>query len=1388
MTPLLNSNTYSGAFPNCNQQPSWLAKVLTGAYGPATDFFGVNGSPVPVNQVVSQLGSTPSAASFIVYIIELVGQNMDYSQYTCANTQSTGSQASSSSSACQMGVQNVQGSYALGPFSAGNVLSAPVSTKPTTQAIIITFRLYLIGTWNQVPFQVTYNGNSAFSSPLSGSNQWINVEMQVPCSGNNAGNLTYGVPSQGASGNQGQWAISDIVIVFSITPVGTVYSPATGDNEACNGSYMTPLLNTIYPGYFQNAATQPCWLNQALQGAYTPSTNIFVVAGVIVPVSQVLNQVHEYTLGVALIPYVMGLSSSSPTMDTSAFSCGCQMSVMPVQGVNVLGSFAPGDVLATQVIPQANTQSAVVTFRLYLIGTCSQAPFSMNYNGASVLNTPVSGTNQHKDVEVQFPCSNSASGNNALTFTQSASSAESSEESSESSSDSSNNCQWAISDIVVVLSNTPVGTIYSTLNGATQPITGSYMTPLLNNIYGGSFPTATQQPIWLMQALNGNLNSQQNIVVVNGVIISLTNVATSTPSAVTGVANSPNLNNYVSVVLMLISSAPTMDYSMYTCASQSYTSQSGSQSAYGCQMGVNTIQGVQALGPFSGPNVLSQYLTPLASTQAVVLRFTLYMVGVWQNTPFQVSYNGAPVFTSPLSGNNTSIVIEIQFVGGQYGSNALNFGLQNGNQYTGVGASQSPQWAIGEVVIVYSNSPVGTIASPATGVNQPVTGSYITVLLLSIYGGSFPGYTNQPSWLSSALNASPSQQNVMVVISGLVVVVPSGSNQGTVGSTAPQYGTSPSYANQLTIIIELIGQNMDFSSYTCVANQGTTASQSGSNSQTSASQSGSSSQTGASQSGSASSNSACQMSVQTVQGVPALSGLTSGSLLSYQLVPTTSTQSVALRFTIYLVGTWSQVPFTVSYGNSPVFSTPLTGSDTYINIEIVFAVGTTSSGNGLTFGVAPTYTSSSPLQWAIGQMVIVMSPSPVGQIYSPTTQQNTPVSLSYFTPLLTTILGGSFPTATTQPTWLTVVLGNNLNNVNNIIVVNGQLVALPSLPYTSSPSVGSSPSTPYNMYVIIYLLTGSNQDSSSFTSPCTLSSASWNGHSTAGVVSSSNSGASASGASTTGVSATGASSTTSNSGCTQLSYPVTPQANTQSVVIRFRLYIIGSWAQIPFQATYNGVPVLSTPITGNNQWIDIEIQFPVSSTATSPSNSGLSFGISPSYTAPQGQTTPQFTISDFVLVLSTAPCGQVASPNGQTTTNAPSSYFTVLLNLYTNGVLPGYTSSVLPVWYNKVLNNLYNTGKDIIAQNGVIVALNFGQATNNGNQVGSALGSTNQIPFSLLLSVRIWTTLVSVAPTVTPTVTPTATPTVAPTATLLAAAATATLTVTPQVVHPTLAR
>ena len=319
-------------------------------------------------------------------------------------------------------------------------------------------------------------------------------------------------------------------------------------------------------------------------------------------------------------------------------------------------------------------------------------------------------------------------------------------------------------------------------------------------------------------------------------------------------------------------------------------------------IGLVFVNGVASLGYFTPTSSCSYNLVPLTSTQAGVVRFTLHVTGALINIPFLVSVGGVNVLTVSLTGSNFYRNIEIQFpLAYSSGSTQSTLQFSFGSEASGL----SFKWALSQFALSYSNAQVGSVFNSITGGCSPVSSSYFSRILQLYYAGSFPGYSTQPTWLSSVLAEEFSNENDIIAVQGTVLNLESPSIRTTYLQTAMY---TAEFLAQTKTVLELVGSQFGYNNFACQgANLGTTS-------------------TG---------------SILVLGAFPA------SSVLTYTLAPLTYTQAGVVRFTLFVQGTCSNLPFTVSLGGVNVLNTILAGTNFFRNIEIQFPLAYSSSQSNL---------------------------------------------------------------------------------------------------------------------------------------------------------------------------------------------------------------------------------------------------------------------------------------------------------------------------------------------------------------------------------------------------------------------------------------------------------
>jgi hypothetical protein len=583
-------------------------------------------------------------------------------------------------------------------------------------------------------------------------------------------------------------------------------------------------------------------------------------------------------------------------------------------------------------------------------------PFTVNYNSVPVLSIYLTGKNEYRDVELQFPRGYQVTGQTPLTF-----------------STNGNNAKWAIAYFAIVYENAPLGTIYYPNRNTYGNVILSYFTPLLTQVYHQAFPGYRTQPLWLEKCIAGNFNAAIDIICINGQVMQIPTAEAENHLQGGGSSASSGYNNLLQYILQLIGKG--MDYSDFTC---------------GCKQGVTRINGNYALGPFASQDILTRYLTPLPTTQTIAVRFRLYLVGEWDNTPFMVNYNGAPVLTTYLTGNNRYRDIELQFSYAPQapnGRHVLTFG-----QF-GAG-SKGPQWSFSDFAIVYSNAPTGQIYYPQSGTYTNVPLSYYTLLLNNVYEGSFPKYKAQPIWLQKTLAGTFTNDFDIICVNGKILNL--GGNNGYTYSS-----------NGYTIIFDLLGDTLaNYNLWSCDA---------------------------------------CKLNTYTLKGGKGLGLFGSGVTLMRSYPNLGQYASVGVRFRLYMVNLDGE-NFWVKANGQTVYQTTLTGGDNYKDIEFrfdntqptcVLTLGTTGKSTGEESG------------WAFSDFGFLASKCGANSFFNTHYDTCQYAGNSIFYAIVKINLqGADFPGLLNQPKWLPVLRLDDYNDDMGYYYVNGQTIKVDTTPAT----------------------------------------------------------------------------------------------------------------------------------------------------------------------------------------------------------------------------------------------------------------------------------------------------------------------------------------------------
>ena len=101
----------------------------------------------------------------------------------------------------------------------------------------------MTGNWQNVPFTFTANGQQVFYQVISCNNDYRDIELQFAyTAGSGPVTLGCGIQSGFKNGNGLTWAISDVCITFSNTPVRTFLSKSMLGYDQIPNSYISILL------------------------------------------------------------------------------------------------------------------------------------------------------------------------------------------------------------------------------------------------------------------------------------------------------------------------------------------------------------------------------------------------------------------------------------------------------------------------------------------------------------------------------------------------------------------------------------------------------------------------------------------------------------------------------------------------------------------------------------------------------------------------------------------------------------------------------------------------------------------------------------------------------------------------------------------------------------------------------------------------------------------------------------------------------------------------------------------------------------------------------------------------------------------------------------------
>jgi hypothetical protein len=1019
-------------------------------------------------------------------------------------------------------------------------------------------------------------------------------------------------------------------------------------------SYITAALQTYYgnsfPGY--TTSQQPIWTPYVLNGQFSNQLDIITVKGV--PLNLASEVAIPYssiqipmTTEFSTLPIMQAnqfqspwlsqtsttLSLTSENFPLSSFTCSTPVGIVYTQSIPMIGYMTPTSTLTYSLTPTSTTQTGVIRFQLYGVGPMTNVPFTITSNNVNILTVVLNGNNVFRNVEVQFPLT-TTQGQSSIPLTMSF-------DTSNCQTCASQPFKWGITQLATSYSNAPVGFYLNSVTGGYAPVVSSYFTEIIPIYYGKSFPgyTAAQQPNWLGYVLNGQcqFNNAVDIISINGNLLNFDQSICTSNLQVNQATNfAPTFNTQTQTIVELTgSSFPTTNFAV----SEGTITPS-------------SISSIPTIGQMSPTCTLTYQLSPISNTKAGSLRFLLLVSGNAQNVPFTVSVNGVSVLTTGVTCNDCFHNVEVQFPLSSSSSSqpvvSMNFGTPSCESC----ATQPFKWTIGQLAMHYSNAPLGFIFNSYNGGYSPISSSQFTPLMGVFYGSSIPGYSSsqQPVWIPYVKNGQFQNGVDIISINNAILNFGTPSTSNIISNSLPNLNTifsnsnGNTFATQTQTILQLVGENFDTSPYT----------------------------------------STTSFSTLHINSVPVIGYFQPTSVVSTTLTPLSSTQSTALRFSLFLLGETVNAPLQISVNSQSTCVMPISTNGYYQNVECVWPTSSSSTQPkqtvSITFG-----STNTPFQWALGQVAISYSNAPAGTIYNSVTGGNVPLINSYYTPLLQNYLGGSFPgySASQQPIWSTYVQNGLCTNGMDQIVINGQLIncemSSPATIRNSLIQASFSTQSP-----IVVELTGSNFPTSNFQisqgtiTPSTISSIPVIGSFAPG---------------------------------STLTYTLSPLPSTQSVNVRLMTFVSGTAENVACVMSSNGVEVLNTQLSGTDIFSNLEAQFPYIFNGAQNSgaqNSGAqNNGAQNTLTMVCGTAgssqSYNWSVGQMAVSYSSAPVGFVFNSLNLGYSPVQSSYFTPALSNFYSGSIPGYTSSQQPVWNNYVMNGQFNNNVDVISLNGNIV-------------------------------------------------------------------------------------
>ena len=384
-------------------------------------------------------------------------------------------------------------------------------------------------------------------------------------------------------------------------------------------------------------------------------------------------------------------------------------------------------------------QTAAIRFRIHLLGTWTGQPCSVSANDQTLFSQEFVGTNIFKDIELQIPYTPSLVN---LVFS--------------CDTQNVNALGWTLSDTGYHFSTCPMEYLRDSNNGGCQYVGSSLFTGLAtqNNNVAVQQQQHQDVPAWENGLRTGTTDSNSQIVVVD-------NKKNASPMTS---ASGTDISQLIKTYVFLIGT--NFDYSMFPVTGNNNQ-----------KVGLTSFNGYPVYGTFSGAAQVSHEMPTMTTTKAVALRVRLYLIGSWNSIPFSFQANGSPVYSAPMTGQNTIQDIEIMIPANSNSQPIkLTFGIapQSGSPQMESGAYP---WAVSDIVYVASNAPAGKIYSPSTNGFVSVPNSFFTTLLNGLYSKQIPNIKTQPVWLNKVVSGQFNNAFDIIALNGKNMPLPGEAQQ-----------------------------------------------------------------------------------------------------------------------------------------------------------------------------------------------------------------------------------------------------------------------------------------------------------------------------------------------------------------------------------------------------------------------------------------------------------------------------------------------------------------------------------------------------------------------------------------------------------------------------------